>query len=95
MTPDPSWITVLPNLSIGVVSVLALVYVVSKFLAALDSRADRHERSMVEREKALREVETHVRGVLTTALTQSTVALEQNSRILSRVMRHLDGEPHK
>lgn len=92
METAPAWISILPNLSIGVVAVLALVYVVAQFLKALDSRAQHHEKAMAEREKALRDVEAHVRTTLAAALTQSTMALEQNSKVLTRVVRHLDGE---
>jgi len=40
---EASLISVLPNLSIGVVAVLSLVYVVRVFLNAMDERTIRHE----------------------------------------------------
>lgn len=91
METAPSWISVLPNLSIGVVSIVGLVYVVLKFLAALDSRSDKHEAAMNERENALRQVESSVRITLTEHIAQASVALRENTKILERVVRHLDG----
>ena len=87
---EPSLLNVLPNLSIGVVSVLALVYVVIKFLDAIDERATRHEKAMQEREHAIRQVESDVRSNLYTHLSQATHALQENTRVLERVMNHLD-----
>lgn len=84
-------INVLPNLSIGVVSIVGLVYVVLKFLAALDARSDKHEAAMNDREQALRDVEASVRITLTEHIAQASVALRENTKILERVMRHLDG----
>src|SRR4051794_6955321 len=60
MESSASRLSILPNLSIGVVAVGGLVYVVIQFLHALDKRAERHEAAMAEREKALRDVEHHV-----------------------------------
>ena len=96
MTPE--LLSILPNLSIGVISIVGLVYTVLKFLEALDKRADKHERAMDERESALRNVEEQVRITLTEHITSAAVALRentammgQNTRILERVVRHLDG----
>jgi hypothetical protein len=61
---SPELLSVLPNLSIGVVSIGGLVYVVLQFLKALDNRADKHEKAMTEREASLRAVETDVRRFL-------------------------------
>jgi hypothetical protein len=83
-------LSVLPNLSIGVVSILGLVYVVLKFLKALDDRADKHEKAMQVREQSLREVETSVRRFLTDQLSQNTIALQENTTVMARVLRHLD-----
>ena len=92
MESSASLLSILPNLSIGVVAVSGLVYVVIQFLHALDKRAERHEAAMAEREKALRDVEHHVRNMLANSLTQASVALEQNTRILNRIINKLDGE---
>ena len=89
---SPELLSVLPNLSIGVISIGGLVYVVLQFLKALDSRADKHEKAMNEREASLRNVEESVRVTLTEHITQASVALRENTRILERVVRHLDGE---
>jgi hypothetical protein len=92
-------LNVLPNLSIGVVSIGGLVYVVAAFLKALDARADKHDAALKERESRLRNVEEQVRVTLTEHITQAAVALRenaaimnQNTRVLERVVRKLDGE---
>lgn len=90
MEPN-SFISILPNLSIGVVSILGLIYVVLKFLAALDSRAEKHENAMMERETALRQVERDVRNSLYTQLSENTAAMQENTKVLSRVVQKLDG----
>ena len=84
-------LSILPNLSIGVISILGLVYVVMKFLQALDLRADKHERAMNEREERLRIVEESVRVTLTEHIAQASVALRENTKVLERVVRQLDG----
>lgn len=84
-------ISVLPNLSIGVVCIGALVYITIRFIMTLDSRADKHEKAMFERENAMRLLEQSVRQSLTEHLTQASIALAENTRALSRVIRHLDG----
>jgi hypothetical protein len=89
---DTSLLSILPNLSIGVVSVVALVYTVLQFLKALDSQAKRHEQAIAERETSLRDVESHVRNMLASSLTQASIALEQNTRVLTRIISKLDNE---
>ncbi len=87
---DPTILSVLPNLSIGVISVVALVYTVMKFLEALDRRTVQHAEAMKERELALRAVEKDVRESLYKHLSESTAALQENTRVLSRVINHMD-----
>ena len=97
------FLAILPNLSIGVVSVCALAYVTIKhgeandkaredFLKAMDDRTRRHESSMFEREKAMRELESSIRGTMSTQLTENTIALSDVAKVLGRVVHHLDGE---
>lgn len=85
---------ILPNLSIGVISVIALVYITLKnneqrsstedsFLSHLDERTRRHEDSMFERETALRTLESEVR-------TQVMNQLSENTRVLERAINHMD-----
>ncbi len=85
-------LNILPNLSIGVVSIGGLVYVVIKFLEALDQRADKHERAMQERETSMRNLEMSVRTTLTDHLTQASIALSENTKVLARVIRHMESE---
>ena len=87
---DTSLLSILPNLSIGVISILGLIYVVLKFLDALDKRAVQHSVAMQEREEALRAVEKDVRESLYKHLSESTMALQENTKVLARVMNHLD-----
>lgn len=87
-------LNILPNLSIGVVSTLGLVYVVIRFNITLDERADKHEKAMKEREDALRDVEKSVRENILDYLSANTIALQENTKVMSRVIRHLDGGPH-
>lgn len=76
---ETSLLSILPNLSIGVISILGLIYVVLKFLDALDRR-----------EVIMRGVEKDVRDSLYKHLSESTNALQENTRILGRVLNHLD-----
>lgn len=87
---EQSLLSILPNLSIGVISVLALVFVVIKFLKSLDERAEKHEQAMNERENALRGVEKDVRDTIVAALAQSTAVLTENTRILQQVINELN-----
>lgn len=87
---ESSLLTVLPNLSIGVISILGLIYVVIKFLEALDTRTVQHAEAMKEREFALRQVEKDVRDSLYKHLSESTSALQENTKVLARVISHLD-----
>lgn len=87
---EASLISVLPNLSIGVVAVLSLVYVVRVFLNAMDERTIRHELAMKEREGAHRDLETQVRETLSTHLTESTHTVKENTKILERVVKHFE-----
>lgn len=87
---ETSLLSILPNLSIGVISILGLIYVVLKFLDALDKRSEQHSIAMQEREEALRMVEKDVRDSLYKHLSESTMALQENTKVLARVMNHLD-----
>ena len=87
-------VSVLPNLSIGVVAIGALVLCIKWFVEYLKESRVSHEKSMLEREKALRDVEADVRRNLTEVLTKATMAIEQNSRVMGRVVRILDDEKH-
>ena len=88
--PESTLFTILPNLSIGVVSVGALVYMSNKFLEHLDSRAKQHESAMSERENSLREVEREVRTTVMMQLTHNTEVMNDTTKILERVMKQLD-----
>ncbi len=86
----PSILSILPNLSIGVVSIVGLVYVVLKFLEALDKRAVAHEAAMTERENVLRNVEQDVREKLVAVIAESTVVIRENVKVMERVVNVID-----
>lgn len=86
-------LTILPNLSIGVVAVLAFAWISLKnsevqeknqerFIKALDERARAHEASMTERENALRTVEREIRTELSKVLSEAT-------RVMENVVDHI------
>ena len=75
-----SLISTLPNLSIGVVSILALLYVIKKFMTELDKR-----------EKSMRELENEFREHLVQHINSSSVALRENTKVLERVLHKLNG----
>lgn len=77
-------LNILPNLSIGVVCVLSLVYITLKFLQEL--KRGREAQSAVEKE---------MRIVLTDIVSKSTAALDNNSRVLGRVITMLDNRHTK
>lgn len=81
---------ILPNLSIGVISIGALVYVTNQFLVHLDERATQHEHSMTEREMALRAVEKEVRTNVLNQLSANTMAMNDTTKSLERVVNYLD-----
>lgn len=89
---EQSLLTILPNLSIGVISVLSLVYVTLKFLTHLDERTMRHEVAMTERESHLRTVEKEVRNNILGQLAQNNQLMAETAKTLERVSLHLDSK---
>lgn len=87
---ESSLISALPNLGVGVVAVLAIGYIVNKFLIAMDERTQRHEAAMSEREAYLLQVESDIRDTLSANLSNSTRVIEENTRVLVRVIDHLE-----
>lgn len=87
---EPSLLTILPNLSIGVISICALVYISREFLRHLDSRAIMHEKSMSEREQQIRAVEREVRTTVLDQLSQNTVVMNDTMKSHERLMHLLD-----
>jgi len=89
---EASLLTILPNLSIGVISVFSLVYVVQKFLVHLDERTIRHETAMLEREVQIRKVEEDVRTTVLTQLSLNTASMNDTAKVMERVMNQLDNK---
>lgn len=90
MSMEPTLFEILPNLSIGVVSIGALVYVTIQFIQKLDERATAHETAMDKREDALRQVEKEIRVELIQHLKDSSVVIANNAKVMERVINHLD-----
>jgi hypothetical protein len=87
-------LSALPNLSIGVIAVLAFAYTTIKnnesrerntqnFINTLDAMRLQHEKAMNERELAFRALEREVR-------TQILEQLSKNTSTMERVMTHLE-----
>lgn len=103
MPADPSiWSTAL-QLGIGGLSVAGIIYVSlqhaktqrdsqSQFLRALESQQEKHATIMEKREESMRQLENSFRTNLTEQLTKNTVALLDATKVLGRVVRHLDNE---
>lgn len=91
---ETTLLSVLPELSIGALSVVALSYIMIKnnesrerntqnFLVALSDMRKEHDLAMKEREGAFRALEKEVREKILNQLTEA-------ARIMERVVSHLD-----
>jgi ClpP class serine protease len=87
---EPTILTGLTQLSIGVISVLALVFVCIRFLEHLDRRTEKHEASMMERENQIRMVEREVRTTVLDQLNQNTMVMADTVKSHERLMTMLD-----
>jgi len=88
-------IEVLPNLSIGVVSVLALVWYANKASQSIENMHKQHTDEIVsmhksqmselkEREHAMRAIEQEVRVSITAQLVENTKLFERVVHVLDR-----------
>ncbi|KKM81322.1 hypothetical protein LCGC14_1331060 [marine sediment metagenome] len=77
------FLTILPNLSIGVIAILALVYLSKKFLDRLESKDKEFTKELGNREDAFRALEKEVR---TTVMQQ----LADNTHAFKKVINHID-----
>ena len=91
---ESALLSTLPNLSIGVVAVGALVLITRDFLKRMDDRATAHEAAMKEREDALRVVERDMRTELSRISEKSIHVIGENNRLMGRLITHLDGVSH-
>jgi hypothetical protein len=85
-----SLLTILPNLSIGVVSVCSLVYISLKFLEHLAATGKAHEAAMSEREEQIRLVEKEVRTKVLDQLQQNSMVMADTVKSHERLMLALD-----
>ena len=89
--------TTLPNLSIGVVAVLGLVWTFHKVAERSQITSKHFLDEIAEREKAFRTFEREVRTNYAKQLSESTNTLarvsenlKENTRTMERVLNHLD-----
>ena len=82
METSPSVLSLLPQLSIGVVAIMALGYITLIFIKYIEKRDDVHASQLKEREDTLRALETEVR-------TSIVGQLQENSRVMDRVLDRL------
>ena len=87
---EPSLLTVLPNLSIGVIAVSSMVYIVIKFLDQLAIIRTEHQESMMERETQIRQVESEVRTKVLDQLQQNSMVMADTVKSHERLMKMLD-----
>ena len=78
-------LTVLPNLSIGVISVLALAWVTRAFLYHLKDEREKERQERMEQEIAFRSLEKEVRLSIMEQLNENTKAFE---KVLYHINNH-------
>lgn len=75
-------INILPNLSIGVISILALAWVTRQFLMHLKEERESERTERREQETAFRAMEKEVRGSI-------MGQLNENTRVFEMVLAHI------
>lgn len=88
-TAMTDFLSIVPNLSIGVIAIGALVYTVIIFNKSQTSLIEKHGQAIEKGQEALRQVEADVRRFLTDQLSQNTIALQENTKIMARVIKRL------
>lgn len=84
MPADPNtFLSILPNLTVGVAAVLALVYVVMRFLSHIESIHEQYRNERIKREQDFRDLEKHVRCKILDQLDRNTQVLERAVDALS------------
>lgn len=78
---DSSLISALPNLSVGVVSVIAILWIVNRFLAELK-----------ERDSAFREMEKEFRENILKQLQENSRVME---RVIDHINNHNNKKTHE
>lgn len=81
---EPNLLSILPNLGIGVVAVVSLVYVTREFITHLKGIHIAHAIELKEREAAMREVEKEVRTNIMDQLGRNTHVMERAINVLDR-----------
>jgi len=92
--------SILPNLSIGVVSILLTAFITVNFIRSLREQADKHSQhisdmqtahqvAMNEREDSMRKLEKEIRETLILNLSRSAQTMDRNVQVLERVIDYL------
>lgn len=81
---EPNLLSILPNLGIGVVAVVSLVYVTREFIFHLREERTAHGIELKEREQAMRQVEKEVRTNIMEQLGRNTHVMERAINVLDR-----------
>lgn len=91
MQADPtSFASILPNLSISVIAVLALVYTVRMFSIHLSEQRLRDDARHDAKDKAFRDLETEIRTTVMKQLSDNTKAMTDSAKGYERVIDHLN-----
>ena len=77
-------ISILPNLGIGVIAVLSLVYVTKEFLVHLREIHKEHKEDLNSREKEIRAIEKEVRTTITEQLSKNTHVMERALLVIEK-----------
>lgn len=92
-----SWIEILPNLGVGVASVLGMVAIVYFFMVHLkeeresrkiDLRVAQEERT--KKNEEMRAIEKEIRDILTHQVAENTRVMHETNQAIARVVDHLN-----
>ena len=75
----------LPNLGVGVASIVGLIIIVTRFINHLENRGAQHERAMKEREDAFRSLESEIRNNILSQLNESAQIMRRVADLLNKI----------
>lgn len=102
---EASLLSILPNLSIGVIAVLAFAYTtirnaesterkIAQFIATIEDVQERYQKTLTDmrnqHEQAMKEREIAFRGLEREVRDKILVQLTENTKIMERVINQLD-----
>jgi hypothetical protein len=85
-----SFLSILPNLSIGVVAVIGMIYLSIRHGNSLERQQENFLAALDKQQQSFRDLEADVRRNLTDQLTKNTVALTDVAKLLAHVSRKID-----